>query len=133
VTQNYSGLPSLPLSLSAQEIVGLKDPAEGDWARLRAVQYRDLHSRALQRVGGHCLAATIVVSLLYDDNPWWRILAWLAMLALAVFNTLQVERQLSNIDSRVMTKREFYAHGRAIAAMSTVWSLPMLGFPRVGD
>ena len=132
MTQNYTGLPSLPLKLSASEIVGFKDPAEGDWAQLRALQYRDLHRHALLRMGGHAMAAAIAVSLLYDNNPWWLLAAWLCMLALAIYNALRTESRLSNIDSRVMTHDEYISHGRAIATMAALWSLPMLGIPRFG-
>ncbi len=130
--QNSSGLPSLPLTLSVREIVGFSEPEEGDWSRLRALQYRDLHQHRLLRVLGHLLGAAITVSLVADDNPWWTIAAWLVALALAVGHTLHIERRLSNIDSRVMTRREFKSHAVAVALMAGVWSLPMLGFPHHG-
>ncbi|WP_337192901.1 putative bifunctional diguanylate cyclase/phosphodiesterase [Alteraurantiacibacter buctensis] len=133
MTQNFSLLPSLPLNLGAKEIIGLKDPVEGDWARLRSLQYRDLHRHAMLRVAGHSMAAAIAVSLLHDDNPWWLLAAWLVLVALAVFNTVKIEHRLSNIDSRVMTRSEFTGHARAIAMMAALWSLPMLGLFTFGD
>ncbi|MES2698927.1 MAG: EAL domain-containing protein [Pseudomonadota bacterium] len=118
--------------MSAQEVFGFKEPSEGDWTRLRALQYLDLHRQAGVRVLGHCLGAAIAVSLLLDDNPFWMIAVWLVALALAVTNILQIEQKLSNVDSRVMTRGEFSSHALAVAAMATVWSLPMLGFPASG-
>ena len=43
VTGNHSDLPKLPLRLTSLQILGLQDPPEGDWARLRALQYAQLH------------------------------------------------------------------------------------------
>jgi diguanylate cyclase (GGDEF)-like protein/PAS domain S-box-containing protein len=130
---NNTGLPSLPLRLSVRQIIGLSDPAEGQWSRLRALQYRDLHRHAGLRVFCHCVAAAIAVTLLVDDHPWYILAGWVAGLALAVANVVKVERELSNIDSRVMTRREFRDHAFAISAMALVWGLPMLGFPRIAN
>jgi len=38
VTGNHTDLPALPLRLSPLQIIGLKDPGQGDWGRLRALQ-----------------------------------------------------------------------------------------------
>jgi diguanylate cyclase (GGDEF)-like protein/PAS domain S-box-containing protein len=133
VSQNDKGLPGLPLRLTAREVLGLNEPTEGEWVRLRALQYLDLHRQSGVRVLGHCIGAAIAVSLLGDDNPWWIMALWLVGLALAVTRVVQIEQQFANIDRRGMTRREFTSHGLAIAAMATVWSLPMLGFPAAGD
>ena len=46
---NNSDLPKLPLRLSVLQIIGLKDPDEGNWSRLRALQYAQLHKVQLTR------------------------------------------------------------------------------------
>ncbi|MEO5707977.1 MAG: EAL domain-containing protein [Alteraurantiacibacter sp.] len=118
--------------MSAREVFGFKEPVEGEWARLRALQYLDLHRHSGRRVLAHSIAAAIAASLLGDSNPWWMMALWLAMLGLAVAQVLGLERELSNIDSRAMTRREFDSHAVAVAIMAGVWSLPMLGFPALG-
>ncbi len=133
VTQNFAGLPSLPLRLSALQIVGLKDPDEGDWARLRALQYRELHRRSGLRVIAHMLAAAVAISVLLRDNGTIVVASWLLAVIVAILNVLRVERSLTDIDSRIMTRSEFRGHGRAVVLLALVWTLPMLGFPRIAD
>ena len=42
VTGNHSDLPALPLRLSPLQVLGLRNPDEGDWARLRALHPYDV-------------------------------------------------------------------------------------------
>jgi diguanylate cyclase (GGDEF)-like protein/PAS domain S-box-containing protein len=131
VTQNYTGLPSLPLRLSAQQIVGVKDPDEGEWSRLRALQYRELHRFSGLRVGAHMLAAAMAITVLLGDNGLLIVAGWVMAICLAVFNVVKVERSLSDIDSRIMTRPEFRRHGISVALLALAWIMPMLGFPTI--
>nr|WP_283773373.1 EAL domain-containing protein [Altererythrobacter sp. KTW20L] len=126
-------MPSLPLRLRAAQIIGFKDPDEGDWARLRVLQYRELYQTAGVRIIGHLLAALTVISLYVDDIPLPLMGAWLVALFLSVIYVIRIERGLADIDRRLMTRREFNRHCWAIAAMAVVWALSLLIFVPMGD
>src|SRR5690606_24104456 len=95
VTGNHSNLPKLPLRLSPLQILGLRDPDEGDWGRLRALQYAQLHKASLTRIMAHALAALLTVSIFGDKAPFWLLCAWLTALALAVGNATRIDRSLA--------------------------------------
>ena len=133
MSQNANGFPSLPLHLDAREIIGLSDPSSGDWARLRTLQYRDLHQLNTLRLFGHAAGAIVVAGLMIDDHPLAMIGLWLTTLLLSVLNVLRVERELVDVDRRAMRRQEMQRHALAVAAMGVVWSLPMLGLPALAD
>ncbi len=133
MAEDYSGLPSLPLRLGAAQIVGFKDPDEGDWARLRVLQYRELYKTAVTRIVGHMLAALIAVGLFIDDVPLPLLGTWLVALVIAVIHVIRIERGLADIDRRLMSRREFNRHSLAIAGMAAVWALSLLAFVPMGD
>ncbi len=128
MAEDYSGLPSLPLRLSAAQIVGFADPDDGEWSRLRVLQYRELHKNRLTRLLGHSISAIVAYGVLSDDLPLLLIGAWLLALALALVNVLVVERELADIDRRLITRREFKRHAYATLALVAVWALPLLAF-----
>jgi diguanylate cyclase (GGDEF)-like protein/PAS domain S-box-containing protein len=128
VAEDYSGLPSLPLRLSAAQIVGFADPDDGEWSRLRVLQYRDLHKNRLTRLVGNSIGALVAFGALADNLPLLMIGAWLLALALALGNVLVVERELADIDRRLITRREFKRHAYATLGLVLVWSLPLLAF-----
>ncbi len=115
------------------EVLGFKDPCEGDWARLRVVQYRELFNSALVRVVGHSVAALITVSLFLGNVSALLLGAWVIALALALGHVLTIERQLATLDRRLMTRAEFNRHCLSIAGLATAWSMTLLVFVPFGD
>ena len=115
MTGNHSDLPKLPLRLTALQILGLKDPEEGDWARLRSLQYAKLHQVQLTRAVAHALAAAVTISLFIGTVPLALLGGWLVALAAAVWNSTRNDRDLADIDRRPMTRGEF--RRQAIGAM----------------
>ncbi len=91
MSENYTGLPSLPLRLSAMQVLGFKDPDEGDWARLHALQYRELRQTGRARVLAHLIGAAMVVLLFHATTLLPLLAAWLCALAFAVANVVRVE------------------------------------------
>ncbi len=126
--QTNSSLPSLPLRLSALQIVGLTRPAAGDWARLRALQYRDLHRAAITRITIHSMAALVAISLFNGLVPPLLLGCWVLALALGLAHQSKVESGLADIDHRLMKREEFTRHAIAVAAMAVLWSVPILAF-----
>ena len=69
VTGNHSDLPKLPLRLSPLQILGLQDPDEGDWGRLRALQHGKLHQVVLTRAVAHAVASAPAEQLVHITGP----------------------------------------------------------------
>ena len=69
MTGNHSDLPALPLRLTPLQILGLRDPGDGDWARLRALQYSEIHTVAPLRIGSQALAGAVAISLFLGQIP----------------------------------------------------------------
>lgn len=126
-------MPSLPLRLSAMQIIGLSDPVEGDWSSVRALQYRDLHSSTIFRIVGHSIAALLCMKLFAGDVTTLLLGAWLAALAMALANVLRIDHGLADVDGQRMTRADFARHCIGISALATVWSVPLLGFVAFGS
>ena len=56
-------------------MIGLRDPGEGDWNRLRTLQYAELHKVSLIRIGAHGLAAIMAVTLYKESVAHWVLLS----------------------------------------------------------
>ncbi|GAA0282798.1 EAL domain-containing protein [Alteraurantiacibacter aestuarii] len=117
--------------MNTWQIIGLSDPAEGDWARVRALQYRDLHRSTLIRVVGHCIAALVCWKMYEGDVNSLLLGAWLVALGLSLANVIRIDNSLADIDSRRMTRSEFVRQAIGMSALATVWSIPLLGFSGV--
>ena len=132
MNESAPSLPTLPLRLSAAQIMGLQDPSEGDWSRLRALQYRDLHKISVVRAMAHAIAAFIVMGLYNGDVAGSLLLAWGIALGMALVYALRIDCALVDIDRRSMTRSEFFRHATATAVVSTLWSTPLLAFAPFG-
>ena len=49
---------SLPTNMPVLAVLGLSDPADGDWVRLRGLQYSSLAANTVARLLAHGIAAT---------------------------------------------------------------------------
>ena len=128
MTGNPSDLPKLPLRLSPLQILGLRDPAEGDWARLRALQYAQLHKVVLARGVAHALAALLTVSTFLGKVPLWLLGIWLVAVAAAVWNATRIDRSLADIDRRSMKRHEYNRQAAGVAACAVAWAVALAAF-----
>lgn len=133
MTGNNSDLPALPLRLSALQILGLQNPAEGEWARLRALQYAQLHRVGLVRAVSHVLAAAITLSLFAGKVPAWLLGPWLMLILAALLNATRIDRSLADIDHRLMSRHEFRRQALGMVACGVVWSLALVLFVPYGS
>ena len=130
---NHSGLPSLPLRLSALQVIGLTKPVEGDWARLRAIQYSEIGKLSTTKFAGHCIGALLVMALFVGEVPNKLLALWAVGLGLAVANVTRIERSLIDLPRRLMTRDEYTKQAVAVAAMAVLWSTPLLAFVPAGN
>jgi diguanylate cyclase (GGDEF)-like protein/PAS domain S-box-containing protein len=128
VTANHSDLPKLPLRLSPMQILGLQDPEEGDWARLRALQYAQLHKVVLTRAVAHALAALLTVSIFIGKAPLWLLVPWVVAVAAAVWNATRIDRSLADIDRRSMARQEFNRQAIGVGACAVAWAAALAAF-----
>ncbi len=125
---NHSNLPKLPLRLSPLQILGLQEPAEGDWGRLRALQYAQLHRTSLTRLLAHALAALLTVALFADKVPLWLLGAWLAGLALTVGHATRIDRSLAHSDPSSMSRVDYRRQARGVAGCALAWAFAIGAF-----
>ncbi|KRA83903.1 putative bifunctional diguanylate cyclase/phosphodiesterase [Altererythrobacter sp. Root672] len=130
MSANPSELPTL--RLSALELLGLKGPADGDWARVRALQYGQLHKTVLIRTIAHALAASVTVSVFVGKVPVWLLGLWLVAAVAATWNTIRIDRSLADIDRRTMTRHEFRRQALGVAGNALVWAAAMILLPPYG-
>ena len=123
-----SELPSLPLRLSPREIIGLKDPPSGDWARLRALQYANLHNYILAHAISHAVAILLAVSIYFAKVPLWQLGAWGVAAGGAAWNAWRIDRGLADICHRQMTRGEFHRGAVGVALCGIVWAAALAVF-----
>ena len=123
MTDSQPDLPQLPLTLSLRALVGLRSPAEGDWAPLRALQYAQLYRYARSRAIAHAIAVVITVSLYLGKAPLAGIVAWLVAIGAAQWFSWKIDFGLADIDCRSMTMREFKRQSFGVAGVAATWAL----------
>ena len=126
MNKDSTGLPKLPLRLPPLEVIGLRDPGEGTWARLRALQYSELHKFSRIRLAAHGIAGTMAVGLYFTTIPLWAVALWVLSLMFAVANVTRVDRQFADIDKRHMTLLEFRKQALAVGLCAVPWVAALL-------
>ncbi len=132
MTDSHSDLPQLPLKLPLLALIGLRNPEQGDWAALRAIQYAQIHRLSRSRAIAHAMAAIITVGLFTGKVPVFILAPWVLAVAVALWNSLRIDRGLADIDRRSMTQREFRRQAFGVAGAAVVWTIPLLAFTHWG-
>ena len=133
VAGNHSDLPSLPLRLTPLQIIGLRDPEEGGWSRLRTLQYSGLHRMCFTRAVAHALAALITIGLFAGKVPPLELGAWLLALAVALANSIRIDRSLADIGRRSMTRQDFRRQALGVTGCAVLWALALVLFVPHGE
>ncbi len=133
MSDGHSDLPKLPLRLSPLQVLGLKDTEEGDWSRLRSLQYSSLHRETVGRASAN-VAASLVAFSIYSSHVGIALLAlWSLAQLLATLNLLRIEQKFSHLDGRRMTRSDFYGHLLAVGALASLWSFALFAFVPKGQ
>ncbi len=127
MSENPSELPALPERLPALAVLGISNPKQDDWARLRGLQYAKLAEGITIRILAHLVAASLAIWIYFGSVPLPALGAWSAALIGALYYGFQQDKALAGADSRRMSQSEFRQHWLAMAFISLVWCLP-LGF-----
>ena len=128
MTGNHSDLPKLPLRLTALQVLGLRDPEEGDWARLRALQYSQLHKVMLTRAVAHALSVLVTIGLFAGQVPVWLLGTWAFAVMAALLNATRIDRTLFDIDRRQMSRLEYRHQTLGVSALAVCWAAALVAF-----
>ena len=121
-----------PAELPLGALLGLSNPPNGGWARLRGLQYSHLARVSLSRALSHAMAALVVLSMFATKVPLLLLLGWLAAFATVLHLSYKMDRQLADVDSRPIGRPEFYRQAALSVLLALIWGVPMLVFTRYG-
>jgi diguanylate cyclase (GGDEF)-like protein/PAS domain S-box-containing protein len=125
VSQLKSATASLPRELPVLAVLGLTDPGDGDWARLRGLQYSCLPRAMASRLCAQGLAALATASLLFGHVHFVLIIVWLAALAASLSYGAKIDRSLADADRRRMSNEEVHRQTLSAIANALVWVMPV--------
>ncbi len=123
----------LPRHLPSLAVLGLTDPADGDWARLRGMQFASLAKASLARMLAHGLAAIACVALFVGKVGWIPVGVWLAGLAVALIHASKCDRSVADADRRHMTRDERNSQTISAVVLALIWVAPIAISTRYGD
>ncbi|WP_423970133.1 putative bifunctional diguanylate cyclase/phosphodiesterase [Aurantiacibacter gilvus] len=114
------------------QVIGLRDPDEGDWSRLRTLQYAEVHKVSPTRMVAHGIAASLVVVLFHSVVAPWVLGAWLLSVIAALWNVSRIDHKMAEINRRGVQRSDFNRHALAVAGCSLPWCAALLFFVPLG-
>lgn len=123
----------LPTDLPMMAVLGLSDPPDGDWARLRGMQYSSLAKATFARIMAHSMAALGVVWLYYGAVHIAALIAWALGLGVSLQLGARFDQTLIDADRRSMTREEINSQTVSAAVNALVWVVPMAIFGAYGS
>ncbi|WP_443477785.1 putative bifunctional diguanylate cyclase/phosphodiesterase [Novosphingobium aerophilum] len=127
---NKRSLPTkaLPRELPVLAVLGFTEPAEGDWARLRGIQYSSLGRAPLARVLTQLAAMAAAAALLLPHVHPAAVACWAMLVCLTTWHGARIGRTMADADSRPRHRGEARAQIVSTAAKCLVWAIPVCGF-----
>lgn len=114
-------------------MIGLRDPAEGDWGRLRGLQYSSLARLTFARLLAHALAALLVLQTYATRVHIVFLVGWMALLVGVLISGARFDRSLIDADRRRISRQEMHRQTASSLFVALVWAVPMLAFAPFGD
>ncbi|MFC0588116.1 putative bifunctional diguanylate cyclase/phosphodiesterase [Novosphingobium aquiterrae] len=125
--------PSLPRVLPVTAVLGLNDAADGDWARLRGLQYSSLARVTKARVAAHLLAAVGVCWIYHAQIHFAVLIGWMIALGTSLYYGAEIDKALVDADRRRIGRDEVQKQTIGAIANAMVWVVPMAFFAPYGD
>ncbi|KHK91802.1 putative bifunctional diguanylate cyclase/phosphodiesterase [Novosphingobium malaysiense] len=119
---------ALPKDLPVSAVLGLTDPEDGDWARLRALQYSSLSVGAFSRIATQVAALLATAMLLVGQAEPGYVLGWVALVVLSLWHGFRTDQSLAEADRRRVSRSEVHAQMIAAAFNGLAWAVPLAGF-----
>ena len=114
-------------------VLGLADPADGDWARLRGLQYSSLAKNTVARILAHSVAGVAMCGLFMPFVHWGMLLGWLALLAAALYYAVRFDKTLIDADRRRMGRDEVQRQNISSIGVALIWVIPIAAFGYFGN
>ncbi len=114
-------------------VLGLSDPSDGDWARLRGLQYASLTKVTLARTLANGIAAVAVAGLSLGTVNAFLLIGWMALLGSTLWYGARLDKSLSDADRRRMSRDEVNRQTIASVLNALVWVMPVGFFGLLGD
>ncbi|CAH0495834.1 bifunctional diguanylate cyclase/phosphodiesterase [Novosphingobium sp. CECT 9465] len=121
-----------PTKLPILAVIGLKDPAEGDWGRLRGLQFSSLSRLTFVRLLGHAMAALLVLQTYQDVIHPAFLTCWMALLVGVLISGARFDRSMVNADRRRVSRQEMHRQTLSSLFVALVWAVPMVAFGPFG-
>ena len=109
-------------------VLGINESPEGDWARLRGLQYSSLARVTATRILAHGIAALAVLRLYYGVVHIAGLIAWLAVLGGSLYYGSTIDKALGDADRRRITRAEVNRQTMSSIGNALVWVVPMAAF-----
>ena len=109
-------------------MLGLTGRAEGDWARLRSLQYATLGRGGFARIATQVAAVMAVAMLLRSQVQPAMILVWMLAVGVSLWHGLRVDRGFADADRRRLTARELRAQMVGPTMNGLAWAAVLGGF-----
>ena len=109
-------------------MIGVTQPQEVSWARLRALQYSRLETMSLSRFLAHAIALVLTISIFFGKVSPPALAGWVVILVAALWNASRVDHGLHDVDRRAMTTGEYIRHALSIGMVAAVWAVPYFLF-----
>ena len=122
----------LPSNLPVMAVLGLTNPSESDWGRLRGLQYSSLARATMTRIFAHSIAALAVLRLYFDTVHIAVLLGWMAALGLSLYHGSKIDKGLRDTDRRRITSGEVNRQTFSSIANALIWVTPMAAFAPFG-
>ncbi|WP_370516050.1 hypothetical protein [Novosphingobium sp. Gsoil 351] len=123
---------ALPRDLPTLAVLGLSNPAEGDWGRLRGLQYASLVKVGMVRLAVHMIAALIIALTYFAVIQPWFLGGWVAALAAVLYYGARFDRSVGDADRRRMSREEINQHTVSSVIAALVWIIPIVFFAPKG-
>ena len=115
-------------------ILGLCDPADGDWDHFRAIQYAGLARYAILRVVTNLVLGLMVCQLFSGYVPLWQLAGWMAALGAALYFPAIVYKRSGMVNHDHVARRFVLQLVAATGVIALVWCVPVLLFaPKAGE
>lgn len=105
-------------------VLALSEPAEGDWPRLRGLQYANLAEAWRQRLLVHSLAALLAAFAALGEVHLALIGGWLAAVGFVISRGLRAAWLMRGVERRRVARSETVGHARVAMAMAAAWIAP---------
>ena len=120
----------MPRELPVLAVLGLSDPDDGDWSRLRGIQYSCLGHSTFARVTTQISAMLATAALVFGQVPMAAVAVWIAVACVTLWRGVRIDRTLIDADKRRISRDEVHAQMISSILNGLAWSVPIggLGF-----